>query len=137
MSAPALEVVLIAATHSQAQHLAQTLRQVLHTLGFSPQLHTPELPTDLSHYPAQASHLLWAWSDSDPWRQALQELQRGYQVVHGHAEEALKQCMFALLPPKQAQGWARQPVLPRWQGVCETCGDAACEQRLFSRLLQS
>jgi hypothetical protein len=72
----------------------------------------------------------------DDWRSELQRLQRGFQVLHGEGPEALKQCIYALLPPHLAQDWARQPVLPRWTGVCETCGDADCEQRLFSRLLQ-
>jgi hypothetical protein len=34
------------------------------------------------------------------------------------------------------QGLARQALPVRWQGVCETCSDPDCEQRLFSGLLQ-
>ena len=34
------------------------------------------------------------------------------------------------------EGLARKALPERWQGVCETCSDPDCEQRLFSGLLQ-
>ena len=102
-------------------------------------LHCPATPAELHALPLAAQHLLWNPAGTlmlDDWRSELQRLQRGFQVLHDEGPEALKQCIYALLPPHLAQDWARQPVLPKWTGVCETCGDADCEQRLFSRLLQ-
>ena len=127
---------MIGAEFNQRQHLAQALQQVLQRLGFEPHLHLPERPQDLADCPEQAAHLLWTLHGSSEWRSPLTRLKRPYQVVQGTGEEALRQCVYALLPPALAQDWARQPVAPRWQGACETCGDADCEQRLFSRLLQ-
>ncbi len=136
MPKPALQVVLIGAEISQRQHLAQALQQVLRTLASEVSLHIPPHPDDLTACPADAAHLLWTQANSGPWRQQLHVLARPYQVVHGEPTEALRQCIYALLPPAQAQDWARQMPPVRWQGVCETCGDADCEQRLFSGLLK-
>lgn len=136
MPKPALQVVLIGAEQLQRQHLAQTLQQVLHSLGIEASLHIPPFPNDLASCPSEAAHLLWAQADTSAWRAPLHLLERPYQVVQGDSLQALKQCLYALLPPALAQEWARQAPPVRWQGVCETCGDAACEQRLFSGLLK-
>ena len=136
MSATALQVVLTGADLGQRQHLAQALQQVLHSLGLQPHLHLPPHPEDLAACPPDALHLLWTAQPRATWRAQLHQLQRDYKVVQGFGEETLKQCLFALLPPELARDWARQLPPVRWQGVCETCGDAACEQRLFSGLLQ-
>ncbi len=136
MPAPALQVVLTGAEHSQRQHLAQALQQVLAQLGCQSELLTPSQPSELASCPPEATHLLWTGVGASDWRQQLHALKRAYQVVQGEPADALKQCVYALLPPALAQDWARQLPPVRWQGVCETCGDAACEQRLFSGLLQ-
>ncbi len=137
MPSPVLQVVLTGAELGQRQHLAQALQQVLQTLGLQPQWHLPEHPHNLAACPPEALHLLWTAQSSAPWRAQLHQLQRDYKVVQGSGEESLKQCLYALLPPEQARDWARPMPPTRWSGVCETCGDADCEQRLFSRLLQS
>ena len=136
MPKPALQVVLTGAEIPQRRHLAQALQQVLNGLRVEASVLTPSLPSDLASSPHEATHLLWMQADSSPWRQPLHELQRAYHVVQGEPAEALKQCIYALLSPDQAQAWARQAPLVRWQGVCEACGDADCEQRLFSGLLK-
>ena len=139
MSSAARHVVLMGAPWTDRQHLAQALQDVLQRLQQAATLHCPSSPAELHTLPLGAQHLLWNPAGSlmqDDWRFELQRLQRSFQVLHGEGPEALKQCVYALLPPHLAQDWARQPVLPRWTGVCETCGDADCEQRLFSRLLQ-
>lgn len=58
-----------------------------------------------------------------------------FQVIHGIGQELVTQCLLAILPPA-LQGFARQELPVRWQGVCETCSDPDCEQRLFFGLLQ-
>ena len=58
---------------------------------------------------------------------------------------AMTSAMASTLPPGFAmtsamastlEGLARKALPERWQGVCETCCDPDCEQRLFSGLLQ-
>ena len=99
------------------------------------------------------------------WRAILLAQGLPFQVIHGIGQALVAQCLLALLPPdcfspsgfamtsemasnltsgfamtSQAasalQGLARQAMPVRWQGVCETCSDPDCEQRLFSGLLQ-
>lgn len=85
------------------------------------------------------------------WRAILLAQGLSFQVIHGTAEALMAQCLLAILPPdgfspsgfamttqaaSALQGLARQALPVRWQGVCETCSDPDCEQRLFSGLLQ-
>jgi len=85
------------------------------------------------------------------WRAILLAQGLPFQVIHGIAEALVAQCLLAILPPDGSspsglamttqaasalQGLARQALPVRWQGVCETCSDPDCEQRLFSGLLQ-
>jgi hypothetical protein len=122
----------------ERQHLAQALQEVLHQLEQTCTLHCPTAPDALGELPSGAQHLLWQPDGAmhTDWRAELHQLNRPYQLVYGTDLEALKRCVYALLPTHLAGDWARQSVLPRWTGACETCGDADCEQRLFSRLLQ-
>jgi len=135
----ARHAVLMGAPWNDCPHLSPALQVVLQHLQQDPPPHCPATPAELNALPLGAQHLLWNPAGGlvlDDWRRELLRLQRSFQVLHGEGPEALKACVYALLPPHLAQDWARQPVLPRWSGVCETCGDADCEQRLFSRLLQ-
>lgn len=137
MPSPDRHVVLMGAPLTQRHHLARALQDVMQRLEQPCILHCPAFPLELAALPPHAQHLLWNPLGSLPledWRGELQKSKRSFQVLHGEDSEALKQCIYALLPPYLAQDWARQPPLPRWTGVCETCGDADCEQRLFSRL---
>jgi hypothetical protein len=99
------------------------------------------------------------------WRAILVAQGLPFQVIHGIAEALVTQCLMAVLPPdgvipsgfamtsemasnlpsglamttqasSALEGFARQALPVRWQGVCETCSDPDCEQRLFSGLLQ-
>lgn len=140
MPAHLSQVVLMGGAHRERVHLAQTLQQVLQSLGHRVAVTSPDAPEAWPSSLAPPSQcLLWQTLGAEhvPWRQALHAWGTPYQVIHGDGPQALKQAVYALLPPEQAHGWARQPVQPRWTGVCEACGDAACEQRLFGRLLEN
>ena len=71
-------------------------------------------------------------------RAALATQVSGYQVIRppDTLQQALHAIGRALLPlaPSLAQPLMRAEVPPRWQGVCEGCGDPDCEYRLFSGL---
>ena len=132
-----MQVVLAGGDLLARQHMAHALQQVLHSLGLTAHLVCPDKPEALTRHALPGTYLLWHATDGQHavWRSGLHALGVPYQVVLGDASEALKQAIYALLPPEQAQGWARQEAPPRWVGVCEACGDASCEQRLFGRLL--
>jgi len=134
---PDIPVVLTGGSLLARQKLALALQPVLQSLGHKAQLVCPDAPESLGLSPLPCQYLLWQSTAGQHalWRSALHALGVPYQVVQGDATEALKQAVYALLPPEQAQGWARQEAPPRWMGVCEACGDASCEQRLFGRLL--
>ena len=99
------------------------------------------------------------------WRAILLAQGLPFQVIHGIGQELVTQCLLALLPPdcfnpsgfamtsamastlpsgfamtsamaSDLEGLARKALPVRWQGLCETCSDPDCEQRLFSGLLQ-
>ena len=99
------------------------------------------------------------------WRAILLAQGLPFQVIHGIGQELVTQCLLALLPPdcfnpsgfamtsamastlpsgfamtsamaSDLEGLARKALPVRWQGLCETCSDPDCEQRLFFGLLQ-
>jgi hypothetical protein len=103
--------------------------------------------------------------NAQTWRAILLAQGLPFQVIHGIGQELVTQCLLALLPPdcfnpsgfamtsamastlpsgfamtsamaSTLEGLARKAMPVRWQGVCETCSDPDCEQRLFSGLLQ-
>jgi len=59
-----------------------------------------------------------------------------WRVIYGRGEERVRNALeavaeiapWAWTPPAQAE--------PRWRGLCETCGDPDCEQRLFTGLME-
>lgn len=61
-----------------------------------------------------------------------------FQVVYGKGQQRLANALFCLgkLAPDWAQTLARQEQVTRWTGPCETCGDGACEHRLFTGLVK-
>jgi hypothetical protein len=87
-------------------------------------------------------------ANAQAWRAILLAQGLPFQVIHGIGQELVKQCLLAILPPdgfspsgfamttQVTSGLARQELPVRWQGMCETCSDPDCEQRLFSGLLQ-
>lgn len=68
-------------------------------------------------------------------RQVLAEAGIGYQVVYGSGEARLANALDAIasLLPAAARPAPRGPERP-WRWRCDTCGDAGCEHRLFTRL---
>jgi nicotinamide riboside kinase len=60
-------------------------------------------------------------------RAALQRHARGYAVVGGQGAQRTAAALAVLQPPP-----APDPA-PRWQWLCERCGDADCERHLLPR----
>ena len=59
-----------------------------------------------------------------------------YQVVYGYGDERLNNALHGLAQFAPALQALRKEITPRWTGPCETCGDGACEHRLFTELLK-
>jgi hypothetical protein len=154
-----MDIVLLGLSPHRLQLLATALGPALQQIAPNWTLHTPHHPPQSEPAwtpPSVSSRILLCVNPEDAgiaqaWRAIL--LARGlpFQVIHGIGQALVAQCLFALLPPdcfnpsgfamtSQAasalQGLARQAMPVRWQGVCETCSDPDCEQRLFSGLLQ-
>jgi nicotinamide riboside kinase len=60
-------------------------------------------------------------------RMALQHHARGYAVVGGQGTQRTSAALAVLQPPLV------QAPAPRWQWLCERCGDADCERHLLPR----
>jgi len=60
-------------------------------------------------------------------RSALQRHARGYAVVGGQGAARTAAALAVLQPP------AAQAPAPRWQWLCERCGDPDCERHLLPR----
>ena len=134
-----MDIVLLGLTQSRLQHLATALEPALkafapRTTLYCPKNHPAWTPPSLS------SRILLCINPEDAanaqaWRAILLAQGLPFQVIHGIGQELVTQCLLAILPPA-LQGFARQELPVRWQGMCETCSDPDCEQRLFSGLLQ-
>jgi len=154
-----MDIVLLGLSPHRLQQLAAALGPALTQLAPSWTLHTPHhSPQSDSAWtpPSLSSRILLCVNPEDAaiaqaWRATLLAQGLPFQVIHGISEALVAQCLMAILPPDgvspsgfamttQAspalQGLARQALPVRWQGVCETCSDPDCEQRLFSGLLQ-
>jgi hypothetical protein len=69
-----------------------------------------------------------------------------YQVIYGHGIQRLENALHCIasaaarlthpMAAHLSQTLIRPETLPKWTGPCETCGDGACEHRLFTRLLK-
>jgi hypothetical protein len=136
-------VVLTGESVSDRASLIDKLQKVLCSQSLSFDFLCPQSPLALLDMPSQAKHLLWknptkaaSHSDLDDWRRQLHELQRPYQTLHADSVQVLQQAVFALLNGKDSS-LARPQSARQWQDLCECCADPACEQQLFSRLLQS
>ena len=141
-----MDIVLLGLSQPRLQHLAAAIGPALTQFAPNWTLHTP-LDAPLSHAawtpPSLSSRILLCTSPEDApnaqaWRANLLVQGLPFQVIHGIGQELVKQCLLAILPPDcfNPSGLARQELPVRWQGVCETCSDPDCEQRLFSGLLQ-
>ena len=134
-----MDIVLLGLSPPRLQHLATALEPALKAFAPRATLHIPH-----SHLawnpPSLSSRILLCVNPEDAgnaqtWRAILLAQGLPFQVIHGIGQELVTQCLLAILPPA-LQGFARQELPVRWQGVCETCSDPDCEQRLFSGLLQ-
>ena len=154
-----MDIVLLGLSPHRLQQLAAALGPALTQLAPNWTLHTPHRPYQSEPVwtpPSVSSRILLCVNPEDTtnaqaWRAMLLAQGLSFQVIHGNGEALVSQCLLAILPPdgvspsgfamtSQAasalQGLARQALPVRWQGVCETCSDPDCEQRLFSGLLQ-
>jgi hypothetical protein len=154
-----MDIVLLGLSPHRLQQLAAALGPALKQFAPNWTLHTPHhSPQSDSAWtpPSLSSRILLCVNpedaaDAQAWRAILLAQSLPFQVIHGTAEALVAQCLLAILPPDGSspsgldmttqaasalQGLARQALPVRWQGVCETCSDPDCEQRLFSGLLQ-
>lgn len=137
-----MDIVLLGLSSPRLQHLAAALRQTLKQLAPSWTFHTPQNHTAWTP-PSLSSRILLCVNPEDAgnalaWRVILMDQGLSFQVIHGMGQELVAQCLLAILPTDgvNPSGLARKALPVRWQGVCETCSDPDCEQRLFSGLLQ-
>jgi hypothetical protein len=134
-----MDIVLLGLTQSRLQHLATALEPALKAFAPRTTLYIPQSQTAWTP-PSLSSRILLCVNPEDAgnaqtWRAILLAQGLPFQVIHGIGQELVTQCLLAILPPA-LQGFARQELPVRWQGMCETCSDPDCEQRLFSGLLQ-
>ena len=151
-----MDIVLLGLSQPRLQHLATALEQALKPFAPCATLYIPQSQTAWTP-PSLSSRILLCTSAEDvqiaqAWRAILLAQGLPFQVIHGIGQELVTQCLLALLPPdcfnpsgfamtsamaSDLEGLARKALPVRWQGLCETCSDPDCEQRLFSGLLQS
>ena len=134
-----MDIVLLGLTQSRLQHLATALEPALKAFAPRTTLYIPQSQTAWTP-PSLSSRILLCVNPEDAgnaqtWRAILLAQGLPFQVIHGIGQELVTQCLLAILPPA-LQGFARQELPVRWQGLCETCSDPDCEQRLVSGLLQ-
>ena len=150
-----MDIVLLGLTQSRLQHLATAIEPALKAFAPRTTLYIPQSQTAWTP-PSLSSRILLCVNPEDAgnaqtWRAMLLAQGLPFQVIHGIGQELVTQCLLALLPPdcfnpsgfamtsamaSTLEGLARKAMPVRWQGVCETCSDPDCEQRLFSGLLQ-
>ena len=150
-----MDIVLLGLTQSRLQHLATALEPALKAFAPRTTLYIPQSQTAWTP-PSLSSRILLCVNPEDAgnaqtWRAILLAQGLPFQVIHGIGQELVTQCLLALLPPdcfnpsgfamtsamaSDLEGLERKAMPVRWQGVCETCSDPDCEQRLFSGLLQ-
>jgi hypothetical protein len=150
-----MDIVLLGLTQSRLQHLATAIEPALKAFAPRTTLYIPQSQTAWTP-PSLSSRILLCVNPEDAgnaqtWRAILLAQGLPFQVIHGIGQELVTQCLLALLPPdyfnpsgfamtsamaSDLEGLARKAMPVRWQGVCETCSDPDCEQRLFSGLLQ-
>ena len=141
-----MDIVLLGLSPHRLQQLAAALGPALKQFAPNWTLHTPHhsLQSDSAWTPPSLSSRILLCvnpedaADAQAWRAILLAQGLPFQVIHGIAEALVAPCLLAILPPdgSSPSGFARQALPVRWQGVCETCSDPDCEQRLFSGLLQ-
>jgi hypothetical protein len=154
-----MDIVLLGLSPHRLQQLAAGLGPALTQFAPNWTLHTSHHPPQSDSAwtpPSLSSRILLCVNPEDAaiaqaWRATLLAQGLPFQVIHGISEALVAQCLMAILPPdgvspsgfamtmqaaSALQGLARQALPVRWQGVCETCSDPDCEQRLFSGLLQ-
>ena len=61
-----------------------------------------------------------------------------YRVVYGEGQEWIQNALFCIAEKakENLQAFERPAPIVRWLGTCESCGDADCEHRLFTKLTE-
>lgn len=135
-----MQIILLGLSQPRMQDLTTVLAQALAPVlpGFS--LLTPDKPEEWRPPPLPYRIVLFSSKPLENctrlWRHKLILQGLAFQVIQISDAAWVKQCLQALLPPESVKDRCSQDVPTRWQGVCETCSDPDCEQRLFSGLLQ-
>lgn len=89
-----------------------------------------DLPTANDRLPAMQRQ-----EDAD-LRRTLTKMQRAFHVVYGSGQQRLDNALHSISQHAPQLQTLRKEITPRWTGPCETCGDGACEHRLFTELLK-
>ena len=89
-----------------------------------------DLPTTNDRLPAMQRQ-----EDAD-LRRTLTKMQRSFHVVYGSGQQRLDNALHSISQHAPQFQTLRTEISPRWTGPCETCGDGACEHRLFTELLK-
>jgi DNA replication protein DnaC len=140
-----MDIAILGAPQTGKTQLAQALRTHLMRLKLDLNIHDAALPEPpqkhvlvllcgLDLAPA-SEHQLAA---DTAIRALLQRHKHMFQVVYGEGLQRLENALYCLARqlPQLTHGLARQEVIAKWQGMCETCGDGECEHRLFTQLVQ-
>lgn len=143
-----MRIAIVGAPGSGTQQLLQDLRAALSQtdLPEACTVSAPPSPTEAAAYDYSAFDLTLlcgldavdaaptARDNDAQLRRVLQAQHLPFAVVYGDAAQRVQSAVQAIA---HAQRAARQlPTdAPPWQWQCEKCSDAACEHRLFSRLL--
>lgn len=135
-----MQIVLLGLSQPRMQDLTTVLAQALAPVlpGFS--LLTPDKPEGWTPPPLAYRIILFSSKPLENctalWRHTLILQGLAFQVIQISDAAWVKQCLQALLPTESVKDMCFQNVPTRWQGMCDTCSDPDCEQRLFSGLLQ-
>jgi hypothetical protein len=143
-----MRIAIVGAPGSGTQQLLQDLRAALSQTGLPEActLSAPSSPPQAAAYDLSAFDLtllcgldaMGTTQAATNWdtqlRQRLEAQHLPFAVVYGNAAQRVQSAVQAIA---HAQRASRQlPTdAPPWQWQCEKCSDAACEHRLFSRLL--
>ena len=141
-----MNVAILGAPQTGKTHLAQALRTYLKHGGLELNVWDATLPEppqkdvlvllcglDLALTTSELQQAI-----DSALRTSLETRKQIFQVVYGHGTQRLENALFCIARqlPELTQRAQRKEIIAKWQGACETCGDGACEHRLFTHLVQ-